>query len=61
MVPGPASSAVGVVGTGGGGEGGANERTGRPLAINLDLLSYHARQKNLKVCLGVHAMQLTRE
>lgn len=50
MVPGPATSVSGSVGAGGGGEGGASERTGRPLAINLDLLSYHARQKNLKVC-----------
>ncbi|CBJ30324.1 PsbB mRNA maturation factor Mbb1 [Ectocarpus siliculosus] len=45
MVPGPAASAVG---NNAGGDGAGQERTGRPLKINLDLLSYQAKQKNMK-------------
>lgn len=50
MVPGPAASAVG---NNAGGDGAGQERTGRPLKINLDLLSYQAKQKNIKVRCGV--------
>ena len=54
MVPGPAStSTVTVEGVDGRGAGGEIMRTGRPLAINLDLLSYRAKQKAIKVCEGV--------
>ena len=61
MVPGPASSMTtvsegleGVSGGGNkdGGSGRTEKRTGRPLSINLDLLSYRARQKALKVRLA---------
>lgn len=51
MVPGPAASLV-AAGATSGDPDGTQERTGRPLAINLDLLSYHARQKALAVSLS---------
>lgn len=52
MVPGPA--AAGTLGNNAPGGGGGQERTGRPLKINLDLLSYQAKQRHIKVrqCAG---------
>ncbi len=47
MVPGPAASVAG--NNAGGLDGSGLERTGRPLKINLDLLSYQAKQKNIQV------------
>lgn len=47
MVPGPAASLTAVGAGKTEADGGVQERTGRPLIINLDLLSYHARQKAL--------------
>lgn len=54
MVPGPAASSS--AGNNGimGGDGTGIERTGRPLKINLDLLSYQAKQKNIKVRKAVY-------
>lgn len=49
MVPGPAAAAT-LLGNNAPGGAGGQERTGRPLKINLDLLSYQAKQKNIKVC-----------
>lgn len=50
MVPGPAApSSAGNNGMmAAGGDGTGVERTGRPLKINLDLLSYQAKQKNIQ-------------
>lgn len=47
MVPGPAAAVASFEGKSG--DEIAQERTGRPLAINLDLLSWQAKQKNIKV------------
>lgn len=50
MVPGPAASSSSVGNNGNmGGDGTGMERTGRPLKINLDLLSFQAKQQNIKV------------
>ena len=59
MVPGPAASSSSTGNNGiMGGDGTGLERTGRPLKINLDLLSYQAKQKNIKVSwLLVHTHQ----
>ena len=59
MVPGPAASSSSAGNNGiMGGDGTGLERTGRPLKINLDLLSYQAKQKNIKVSwLLVHTHQ----
>eukprot|EP00903_Cladosiphon_okamuranus_P012122 g11374.t1 len=49
MVPGPAAASSSAGNNGMmGGDGTVVERTGRPLKINLDLLSYQAKQENIK-------------
>lgn len=49
MVPGPPPSMSVAAAAEGGANSDIQERTGRPLAINLDLLSYNARQKAIAV------------
>lgn len=59
MVPGPAAS-LAAVGASDAVPEGKQKRSGRPLAINLDLLTYHARQKSIKVWHSASGLALRR-
>lgn len=53
MVPGPAASVSEPKGEVAG-KGANQERTGRPLGVNLDLLSFQAKRKSIKVPPWLH-------